>query len=138
MRLAEPNRRHVKPDRNPLLRSGFSKSHRLRQCLLGFKEQRNAIQGKRLIWLQHTSNSYSRVVTFGTVGSGLALKVEFQHIRCAQSGHSQKGNMNVRLLSISIVLLFLFGVSPLRAEAADPQNVDKIAAGEKSDAGEPP
>ncbi len=46
--------------------------------------------------------------------------------------------MNVRLLSISIVLLFLFGVSPLRAEAADPQNVDKLAAGEKSDAGEPP
>ena len=46
--------------------------------------------------------------------------------------------MNVRLLSISIVLLFLFGVSPLGAEAADPQSVDKIAAGEKSDAGEPP
>jgi len=45
--------------------------------------------------------------------------------------------MNVRLFSISIVALFLLNLATTRLSAADPQNVDKTAAGEKSDAGEP-
>src|SRR5437899_9350458 len=45
--------------------------------------------------------------------------------------------MNVRLVSITIVLLLLLSVATNRAFAAGPQNVDKIAQGEKSDAGEP-
>ena len=44
--------------------------------------------------------------------------------------------MNVRLFSITTVLLFLLGVATTRVSAADLQNVDKIAA-ENSDAGEP-
>src|SRR5258708_5584452 len=46
--------------------------------------------------------------------------------------------MNVRLSSIATVLLFLLGAATARLSAADPQNVDKIAAGGKSDAGEEP
>ena len=47
--------------------------------------------------------------------------------------------MNVRLFSISIVLLLLLGVATNRVSPADAQNVDKIAAaGEKPDAGEEP
>jgi hypothetical protein len=45
--------------------------------------------------------------------------------------------MNVRLLSISTVLLLLLGVATTRVSATDPQNVDKMTAREKSDAGEP-
>jgi hypothetical protein len=43
--------------------------------------------------------------------------------------------MNVRLFSISIVLLFLLAAATSRVSAADPHNVDK-AAGAKSDAGQ--
>ncbi len=43
--------------------------------------------------------------------------------------------MNVRLFLI--VMLFLLAVAATPAASADQQNVDKIAAGEKSDAGEP-
>jgi len=45
--------------------------------------------------------------------------------------------MNVRLVSITIVLLFLLGIATNRGSLADAQNVDKTPAGEKSDAGEP-
>ena len=46
--------------------------------------------------------------------------------------------MNVRLFSITTVLLLLLGAATTRMSAADPQNVGKIAAGEKPDAGEEP
>jgi hypothetical protein len=46
--------------------------------------------------------------------------------------------MNVRLFSITTVLLFLLGAATTRLSAANPQNVDKKATGEKSDAGEEP
>jgi len=46
--------------------------------------------------------------------------------------------MNVRLFSIATALLLLLGAATTRLSAADPQNVGKIAAGEKTDAGEEP
>src|SRR6266481_3404079 len=47
--------------------------------------------------------------------------------------------MNVRLFSITTVLLFLLGAAAIPVSSSDAQNVDKIAAaGEKPDAGEEP
>ena len=46
--------------------------------------------------------------------------------------------MNIRLVPISITLLFLLGAATTRLSAADSQHVDKIAAGEKPDTGEEP
>src|SRR6266403_4037443 len=51
-------------------------------------------------------------------------------------GPPAKGKMNVRLFSISIVPLFLLAAATSRVCAADPHNVDKRAAGAKSDAAE--
>jgi hypothetical protein len=46
--------------------------------------------------------------------------------------------MNVRLFSITTVLLFLLGAATIPVSSSDAQNVDKKAAREKPDAGEEP